>query len=198
MRAQTEPRSRAFSCYRLLLLAYPRSFRRKYGDEMARLFEDRYEQGHRNVSLAVGLWIGTLADVGRNAFLERVTFVGEARPRELAGAGSAAGASTLAGAAAYACICCVLPASFALAGGTALIATQDLLAIRPHLLFASLVLVTASLWTAYSTPGQRAPDCGSGSCSLARISAWTASFIWLVGWFAPWWAEALHQHAHFL
>ena len=197
MRASTESSSRALSLYRLLLLAYPRRFRREYGDEMARLFEDRHERDQRSMAPAVGLWIGTLADVGRNALLERVVSVGSLRPRELAGAGSGAGASSLAGVAAYACVCCVLPASFALTGGTALITTGDLLAVRPQLLSVSLLLVVASLWMAYSAPRAAAPTCERGSCSLTRVSAWTASLMWMVGWTAPWWTGLLHTHVHF-
>ncbi|MEN8144598.1 MAG: hypothetical protein ABFS14_06550 [Gemmatimonadota bacterium] len=206
MRARTEPSTVAFSCYRFLLLAYPRGFRRKYGDEMASLFQDRYERGERSMVLTAGLWISTLADVGRNALFERFVSVGELRPRELAGAGSGAGASSLAGVAAYACICCVAPAAVALMGSTALFAGHDLLALRPQLLSASFVLVAASLWMAYSGPsaaysGPRAaaePGCQGGSCTLVRVSAWTASLMWLVGVLAPWWTELLHRHAHLL
>jgi hypothetical protein len=50
--------------YRLLLRAYPRSFRSEYGGEMMLLFRDEYRS--RNAA-ALGFWITMVSDVARSA-----------------------------------------------------------------------------------------------------------------------------------
>jgi len=50
--------------YRLLLRAYPRSFRTEYGGEMMLLFRDEYRR--RNAA-ALGFWTIMVCDVGRSA-----------------------------------------------------------------------------------------------------------------------------------
>ena len=50
--------------YRLLLRAYPRSFRSEFGGEMMLLFRDEYRS--RN-SVALGFWITMVCDVARSA-----------------------------------------------------------------------------------------------------------------------------------
>ena len=50
--------------YRLLLRAYPRSFRSEYGGEMMLLFRDEYR---RRNSVALGFWTTMVCDVARGA-----------------------------------------------------------------------------------------------------------------------------------
>jgi len=50
--------------YRLLLRAYPRSFRSEYGGEMMLLFRDEYRS--RNAA-ALGFWTTMVCDVARSA-----------------------------------------------------------------------------------------------------------------------------------
>ena len=50
--------------YRLLLRAYPRSFRSEYGGEMMLLFRDEYRG--RN-AFALGFWTTMVCDVARSA-----------------------------------------------------------------------------------------------------------------------------------
>jgi predicted permease len=58
--------------YRLLLLCFPASFRRRFGDEMAGLFADRYAAARRLGWTAVVLcWIRTIADVVGHGLRER-------------------------------------------------------------------------------------------------------------------------------
>ena len=63
--------------YRLLLVAYPRRFRREYGEAMAQVFRDccraaEHGQGLRGV---LRLWLATLRDLAGTAFVERVVEV---------------------------------------------------------------------------------------------------------------------------
>jgi putative ABC transport system permease protein len=70
------PRSVRWSLavYRVLLLAYPERFRRRYGSEMVRLFRERLrvEVARSGARGCAGHWLGTLRDVVVNAPGERV------------------------------------------------------------------------------------------------------------------------------
>ncbi|HUF48672.1 MAG TPA: ABC transporter permease [Vicinamibacterales bacterium] len=58
--------------YRLLLLLFPAAFRRRFGDDMADAFEDRWRTARRESSAAaVGLWFGTIADIVTHGVAER-------------------------------------------------------------------------------------------------------------------------------
>ena len=59
--------------YRLLLRAYPRSFRRRYGAQMEQLFRDRCgdEHGKRGVLGLARMWLATLRDLLVNGLSER-------------------------------------------------------------------------------------------------------------------------------
>src|SRR5438034_1103981 len=66
-----------YGSIKLLLVAYPRRFRREYGGSMAQVFRDccraaERQQGARGV---VWLWLATLRDLVRTAFVERVSEV---------------------------------------------------------------------------------------------------------------------------
>ncbi len=65
--------SRSERVYRMLLLAYPRGFRRKYGAQMEQAFGDLYgeacERGRSRVAL---LWALTVSDLARTAVAQRV------------------------------------------------------------------------------------------------------------------------------
>jgi hypothetical protein len=50
--------------YRLLLRAYPTSFRSEYGGEMMQLFRDEYR---RKNGAALGFWVAMVSDVARSA-----------------------------------------------------------------------------------------------------------------------------------
>lgn len=58
--------------YQLLVLAYPSSFRRRFGAEMLQLFRDCYGAEKRRLDPFGGLrlWLRTLLDLGRTAPLE--------------------------------------------------------------------------------------------------------------------------------
>jgi hypothetical protein len=66
--------SRSERVYRMLLLAYPRGFRRKYGSQMEQAFGDLHreacESGRRRVAL---LWALTVSDLARTAVAQRIT-----------------------------------------------------------------------------------------------------------------------------
>jgi len=54
--------------YGLLLLAYPAGFRREYGEEMARVFRDLYQESRRSGGFRlVMFWLHILADVAASA-----------------------------------------------------------------------------------------------------------------------------------
>jgi putative ABC transport system permease protein len=58
--------------YRVLLRAFPRSFRRRFGPDMAELFADQLRHAHRRGAWAVlGLWCTTVFTVTRHAAEER-------------------------------------------------------------------------------------------------------------------------------
>ncbi len=61
--------------YRLLLVAYPRRFRREYGESMAQVFRDLCRAAERGQGLrgVLWLWLATLRDLARTAFVERIT-----------------------------------------------------------------------------------------------------------------------------
>ena len=61
--------------YRLLLVAYPRRFRREYGESMAQVFRDCCRAAERGQGLrgVLWLWLATLRDLARTAFVERIT-----------------------------------------------------------------------------------------------------------------------------
>jgi putative ABC transport system permease protein len=63
---------RALTVYGLLLRAYPRRYRARFGDDMAEVFADRLRDARRRGVLAVAeLWMRTVVDVGRHAAAER-------------------------------------------------------------------------------------------------------------------------------
>ena len=67
--------SRSERVYRMLLLAYPRGFRRKYGSQMEQAFGDLYREarerdGWRGVAQ---LWSLTIFDLARTAVAQRIT-----------------------------------------------------------------------------------------------------------------------------
>lgn len=66
--------SRSERVYRMLLLAYPRGFRREYGSQMEQAFGDLYREacergGRRGIVL---LWALTVSDLARTAVAQRV------------------------------------------------------------------------------------------------------------------------------
>ena len=63
--------------YQLLLLAYPREFRRDYGAEMVRVFGDlcREEKRRDGASGLVMVWVRTVPDLVLTAFTERIRAV---------------------------------------------------------------------------------------------------------------------------
>ena len=67
--------SRSERVYRMLLLAYPRDFRREYGAQMEQAFGDLYreacERGGRS-TIAL-LWALTITDLARTAVAQRIT-----------------------------------------------------------------------------------------------------------------------------
>ena len=67
--------SRSERVYRMLLLAYPRDFRREYGLQMEQAFGDLYreacERGGRS-TIAL-LWALTITDLARTAVAQRIT-----------------------------------------------------------------------------------------------------------------------------
>ncbi len=75
----TAPASAAVSiserAYRLLLVAYPRRFRREYGESMAQVFRDCCRAAERGQGLrgVLWLWLVTLCDLARTAVVERIT-----------------------------------------------------------------------------------------------------------------------------
>ena len=67
--------SRSKRVYRVLLLAYPREFRREYGSRMEQAFGDLYREayergGRRGITL---LWALTISDLARTAVEQRIT-----------------------------------------------------------------------------------------------------------------------------
>ncbi len=64
--------ARALTAYRLLLRAFPRRYRDRFGDDMTDVFADRLrESGARGRVAVAVLWLRTLADIGRHAAAER-------------------------------------------------------------------------------------------------------------------------------
>ena len=65
--------SRAERVYRVLLLAYPREFRRRYADEMRQAFGDLCREAERRggASGLVMLWVRTVPDLALTALAER-------------------------------------------------------------------------------------------------------------------------------
>ena len=59
--------------YEILLLAYPKEFRREYGPQMAQVFRDlcREERRQGGAFGLAGLWVRTLLDLAVTAFVER-------------------------------------------------------------------------------------------------------------------------------
>jgi hypothetical protein len=65
--------ARSGRIYRLLLLAYPREFRRRFGGEMVQAFGDSCREARRRGG-ATGLvmvWVRTVPDIAFTAFAER-------------------------------------------------------------------------------------------------------------------------------
>ena len=67
--------SRPERVYRVLLLAYPREFRREYGPQMEQAFGDLYRQAcERGRRRGIGLlWALTISDLARTAVEQRIT-----------------------------------------------------------------------------------------------------------------------------
>jgi hypothetical protein len=68
--------SRSERVYRVLLLAYPRDFRREYGLQMEQAFGDLYREEARERSGRSGLahlWALTVSDLARTAVAQRIT-----------------------------------------------------------------------------------------------------------------------------
>jgi hypothetical protein len=68
--------SRSERVYRVLLLAYPRDFRREYGPQMEQAFGDLYREEARERSGRSGLahlWALTVSDLARTAVAQRIT-----------------------------------------------------------------------------------------------------------------------------
>jgi hypothetical protein len=58
--------------YEVLLMAYPREFRREYGPQMAQIFRDLCRDGRQaGTSELAGLWVRTVLDLATTAFVER-------------------------------------------------------------------------------------------------------------------------------
>jgi predicted permease len=58
--------------YRLLLLIFPAAFRRRFGDDMAAVFEDRLREARARSPVAMArLWVSTLADLTAHGITER-------------------------------------------------------------------------------------------------------------------------------
>lgn len=58
--------------YRVLLLAYPKEFRREYGARMEQAFRDLYREERRSEAFGlVGLWVRALLDLAATALVER-------------------------------------------------------------------------------------------------------------------------------
>lgn len=76
----TQPSGRnirfALALYRTLLIAYPRTFRDRYGDEMVRLFRDRCLRTlqERGTLGFLQCWLRALVDLAMNAVLEKASF----------------------------------------------------------------------------------------------------------------------------
>jgi hypothetical protein len=64
--------SRSERVYRVLLLAYPREFRRDYGSQMEQLFRDLYRDQRGGRIGFVALWIRTLSDLVPTAVAQRI------------------------------------------------------------------------------------------------------------------------------
>src|SRR5215211_6347754 len=67
--------SRSERVYRVLLLAYPRDFRREYGPQMEQAFGDLYREEARERSGRSGLahlWALTVSDLARTAVAQRI------------------------------------------------------------------------------------------------------------------------------
>jgi hypothetical protein len=63
--------------YEMLLMAYPREFRREYGPQMAQVFRDLCrDRRQAEASRLVGLWVRTLLDLATTAFVERSKAMG--------------------------------------------------------------------------------------------------------------------------
>lgn len=60
--------------YRVLLIVYPREFRREYGAQMRQVFGDlcREEMRRKQKIGLVRLWIRTVLDLGKSAFAQRM------------------------------------------------------------------------------------------------------------------------------
>lgn len=79
------PRSSPNGVYRLLLFAYPAEFRREYGAEMARFFDDRCREiaGAEGGALLWRFWLHILCDLAVSASAEhREAFVHRRFPQE--------------------------------------------------------------------------------------------------------------------
>src|SRR5688572_24917751 len=62
----------AMSLYRILLLAFPRDFRARFGDDMSDVFEDRLRDAHaRGPRATFALWTRTMLDVMAHGLAER-------------------------------------------------------------------------------------------------------------------------------
>lgn len=64
---------RASRVYKVMLLAYPKEFRKEYGPHMAQVFGDlcREEYTRSGVVGLVGLWVRSILDLAATAFTER-------------------------------------------------------------------------------------------------------------------------------
>ena len=63
---------RALTAYRLLIRAFPRAFRDRFGDDLTDVFADRLREARRTGRFAVAaLWLRSVADVAAHATAER-------------------------------------------------------------------------------------------------------------------------------
>ena len=77
-RSQFTPAVSTSAClYRLLLAAYPARFRREYAEPMVQVFRDSIREAarQRGARGIASLWLATLGDLARTAFVERVSEV---------------------------------------------------------------------------------------------------------------------------
>src|SRR5689334_4019653 len=65
-------RTAADLVYRVLLRAYPREFRRQYGDDMIEMFRDQHRaEAERGAGSVIALWAHVVVDALRNGLPER-------------------------------------------------------------------------------------------------------------------------------
>jgi hypothetical protein len=62
--------------YRVLLVAYPRGFRREYGPQMRQVFRDLCREERRKKAGLLRLWIRTVLDLATTAVAARISGIG--------------------------------------------------------------------------------------------------------------------------